>query len=291
MRTVVFVNARSRQARKVISRLKQDLSDSQLEIIAYITSGSSRQFNAGLKTLQQMAGLECVVIAGGDGTIAAVLNAIADRTGLRVGVLALGTSNTFARSLGIPLDYSEAVALVKAGRTKGVALGKVNERVFVNSAAIGLSAVMADNISDRTKRYFGIIAYTLSGAKQLLTHRPFDCVLETPEKTYRFRTHEVYIANGPFHGGMPIDEHTSVYKGSLTFVVLGTDASRWQYTKSQLLLLLGRSRIDKRTVKISARQATITTTPKRPVHTDGEITTRTPAVFEIKPKAVTVFVP
>lgn len=291
MRTVVFMNTRSRRTRKVMDRLKEDLADSQFEFVAFITCSSSGRFKAGLERLRQTTGLECVIIAGGDGTIAAVINAVKDLPRLRVGILPLGTANTFARSLGVPLNYSDAIAIVKAGRAKQVALGRVNDNVFVSSAAIGLSAVTLGRISNRTKRYFGIIAYLISGIKVLLTHRPFQCTLETPEKTYRFKTHEVFIANGPYHGNMPIDEHTSVYKDYLTFVAVGTEANRWQYTKSQLLLFLGRSHIDKGALKISARQATITTVPRRQVHADGEITTKTPAKFEIKPKAVTVFVP
>jgi len=291
MRTVVFVNGGSRQARRVLNRLKADLSDSQFNIVAFIKISPWRRFSTGLRNLREVTRLDCVIIAGGDGTIAGVLNVLSRRQNLRVGLVPLGTGNSFARSLGLPLEYEEAVATIKAGRTRQANLGAINGQVFINAAAIGLSAASAHRISDRTKRRLGRLAYFFSGAMVLLHHRPFSCVLKTPRKTYRFRTHELLITNGSFHGGKIVDHHTTVYKDYLTFTALGSDKSRWQYIKSQWHIRRGRQREDGQLFNVSAASASVTTTPRRLVHADGEIITRTPAKFQIKPHAITVFIP
>lgn len=290
MRTVVFINSQSRQSRRVIDRLKADLADSQFNIVAFIKIGPFRRFSTGLQNLRQQKNIECIIIAGGDGTIAGVVNVLLKRK-VKVGLLPLGTGNSFTRSLGIPLDYEGALTVIKAGVTTQASLGSVNGQVFINAAAIGLSAVSAAQISDRSKRYLGRLSYALSGGKHLLRHRAFACEIKTARKIYNFRSHELLIMNGRFHGGKQVDHHTTVHKNYLTFTAIGTNKSRWNYLKSQWHIRRGRQVTENHLFNVSAAQATVTTTPRRHVHADGEIITRTPAAFKIKPKAITVFVP
>jgi diacylglycerol kinase (ATP) len=290
MRTVVFVNAGSRQTRRVLSNLKNDLADGQFNVMQVITVGPFRRFSTALRRLRECTRIDCVIIAGGDGTVAGVIHELSRRK-VKIGILPLGTGNSFARSLGLPLAYNEALAVIKAGKTQLASLGTVNGRIFVNAAAIGLSATTAHQISDVTKRYLGRLAYVISGARQLIFHKPFECVVETPKKTYRFKTHEIIVANGGYYGGKPVDNHTSAYKDYLTIVAIGPDTGRLRYILGELHLLTGKQKKSAYTIDISTRKAIITTTPRRPVHADGEIITKTPATFETKPKSISVFVP
>ena len=93
-------------------------------------------FGAGLD-LSGLAGEGPVIVAGGDGTVAAVARALA---GSRrpIGILPLGTFNNFARSLGLPTDLEAALAVVRSGRPRPVTLGMVNRVPFVEAAAVGL---------------------------------------------------------------------------------------------------------------------------------------------------------
>lgn len=292
MRTAVFINIGSRQTRKVQKRIRYDLEKSQLNIVEVITVGPRRRFSTGVRRLKQLKRLNCVIIAGGDGTIAGVLNEIKLRADLTIGLLPLGTGNSFARSLGVPLTYEEALAVIMAGQSRATALGAINGRLFINAAAIGLSATTASQISDTTKRYFGRLAYLLSGSRQLLTHRSFRCIIRTAGETHEFDTHELLIVNGAYYGSRRVDHHTSVYKDYLTFVALGTDESRIRYALNHIRLLWGkRSKEDQHIFSISAQKATITTCPRRRIHADGEVISRTPAEVKIRPKAVYVFTP
>jgi diacylglycerol kinase (ATP) len=291
MRTAVFINAGSRRTRRVLDRIKYDLADSQYEIVGFVTVGSFRRFSTGLKRLGRLKDIECVIVAGGDGTIAGVLNDLDLTKNPIVGILPLGTGNSFARSLGLPLEYAEAMAVIKSAHTRQTALAGADGRIFVNAAAIGMSARTAMHISDMTKRYFGRLAYFISGSRQLLLHRPFKCTVMTAKKTYEFTTHELLVVNGAYYGARRMDNHTSVYKNYLTFVALGTDKSRIKYILSHLGVLLGRQIRGVQPLSFSTQTATVTTTPRRLIHADGEVIGKTPATFAIKPKAVTVLVP
>ena len=78
-----------------------------------------------------------VVAGGGDGTVSAVASVLAG-TPTPLGVLPLGTLNHFAKDAGIPLDLQEAARTIAAGCTRRVDVGRVNDRIFMNNASIGV---------------------------------------------------------------------------------------------------------------------------------------------------------
>jgi YegS/Rv2252/BmrU family lipid kinase len=90
------------------------------------------------------AGGRTVVVAGGDGSIHAVVNALHKRRELEGATLALlpmGTGNDFARGNNIPLDIEDAARLVLTGRARPVDL-LVDEtgNIVVNNVHVGTGA-------------------------------------------------------------------------------------------------------------------------------------------------------
>ena len=121
------------------------------------------------------AGVERLVVAGGDGTLSEVAGGLLG-AGLGeyadIGVLPLGTGSDYARSLGVPRDLDAALACIAAGTPRRVDAGRAafrgsrgDERVawFVNVASFGISS-MVDEIVSRTPRLFGETAAFLFGA-------------------------------------------------------------------------------------------------------------------------------
>ncbi len=94
-----------------------------------------------------------IVVAGGDGSMHAVISALHRRNELRgatVGLLPLGTGNDLARGLGIPLDIEEAARVLVTGspRPMDLIVDEVGE-VVVNSVHVGAGA----NASRRGQRW------------------------------------------------------------------------------------------------------------------------------------------
>jgi diacylglycerol kinase (ATP) len=92
----------------------------------------------------QRAGSRRIVVAGGDGSLHAVVAALYRRHDLGsavVGLLPLGTGNDFARTLGIPLDLEEAAQLILAGEVRPMDL-IVDElgEIVVNNVHVGAGA-------------------------------------------------------------------------------------------------------------------------------------------------------
>src|SRR5919112_2942150 len=73
---------------------------------------------------EQAGGIDRVIVAGGDGTLNAVLQVLVG-TGLPLGIIPLGTANNLARTLQIPTSLQEAAELASHGARRAIDLGWV----------------------------------------------------------------------------------------------------------------------------------------------------------------------
>jgi diacylglycerol kinase (ATP) len=108
------------------------------------------------------AGSRRIVVAGGDGSLHAVVAALHrrhDLDGRTLGLLPLGTGNDFARSAGIPLDVTEAANLVLDGsaRPMDLVVDELGE-VVVNNVHLGASALASRRGAD-WKSVLGLVGY------------------------------------------------------------------------------------------------------------------------------------
>ena len=98
-------------------------------------------------------GADAVVVLGGDGTLNEAANGLVG-TDTALGVLPGGSTNVFARTLGLPdepIDAAEAVlAALEDGGTERVGLGAVNNRYFLFHVGIGFDAAVVERVERRS---------------------------------------------------------------------------------------------------------------------------------------------
>jgi diacylglycerol kinase (ATP) len=145
-----------------------------------------------------------LVVAGGDGSLHAVVAALARRNALgttTVGLIPLGTGNDFARGAGIPLDPAEAARLVLAGTPSMVDLLVDDDGgVVVNNVHTGAGAE-ASRAATRFKR-LGRLGYSLGAAVAALNPPTLRLkVTVDSEMLSDRRTLQVAIGNAPYVGG------------------------------------------------------------------------------------------
>lgn len=140
----------------------QEQLDRCLEVLRERTSVEvARTSNPSeLDSVLQRVGSRRLVVAGGDGSMHAVIDALHRRNQLSevvIGLIPLGTGNDFARANKIPLDAAEAAKVIVHGRTREVDL-MVDELggVVVNNVHVGAGA-QASRRGARWKKRLGSI--------------------------------------------------------------------------------------------------------------------------------------
>lgn len=146
-----------------------------------------------------------VVIAGGDGTLNAVVNAVR-RLALNVplGLIPMGTGNDFARGAGVPLQPEEAAHVIVDRRRQPVDLMVTPDGIaVVNSVHLGVGA-QASHAARAFKPVLGRLGYAMgtmvAGLRPSSLHVKVtvDGVTVTQTKE---RLAQVAVGNGPSVGG------------------------------------------------------------------------------------------
>jgi diacylglycerol kinase (ATP) len=234
--------------------------------------------------------VDLIIVGGGDGTINAAARGVYE-AGLPMGILPMGTANDLARTLDIPLALDQAAEIIIAGHTRLIDLGDVNGFPFFNVATIGLGADLASGLTADAKRRWGRLGYALEAFKVLLAARPFSAKIVTKGKERRVKTFQIAVGNGRHYGGGTIiEESASIEDGTLDLYSLEMD-NVWKFA---LMLSAFRKGTHGAWDEVQTERCVefdIHTRHPRPVNTDGDIVTHTPAHFRIRPKAISVFAP
>jgi YegS/Rv2252/BmrU family lipid kinase len=235
-------------------------------------------------------GVDRVVLGGGDGTLNAGIPGLL-QCGLPLGILPLGTANDLARSLGIPLELEAAARVIAEQAPHPVDLGEVNGHKYFNVASIGFSAELAGTLKADAKRRWGKLGYAIAAFGLLRRARPFTATLIHDGKVERVKTIQVSVGNGRHYGGgLTVAEAARPDDGMLD--VYSLEVEHWWRLVALIPWLRsgtqGRWR-DVRAFRTTALE--LRTRRPRPINTDGELTTTTPAVFRLHPAALRIFAP
>lgn len=229
------------------------------------------------------------VIGGGDGTISCLVDELVGANSV-LGVLPLGTANSFARTLGIPLDLEGAVEVLRSGTPKRIDLGMIDGDYFANCAAIGLSPLIAESIPHGLKRYLGRVGYVSWAALQFARFRPFKLVIETEEGEKRFDALEVRIANGPYHGGTWLVDEAAPDTGRIVIQVV-EGKNRARLLRNWGAAIVGSRLRHADTVVYEGEAIRFRTDPPLPISIDGEVLAHSPATARIAHGVIEVMAP
>lgn len=287
-RAVLVVNTLSRRGRRAASLAEQLLRARGLTLTDVVLLSSRPDVASVIENVLATAP-DLLVVGGGDGTLSRVAGPLAYQDTV-LGLLPLGTTNNFARNVGIPQDLAGAVEVIANGKVADVDLGRAGDRLFTNVAGIGLSATVATTVTPRLKRSLGRTAYTLSGAAALPRHQAFTADIEADGATLRVRTHQLVIANGGYHGGTRIGDDVTIDDRTLGLFWLG-DTSRARFLVDLGLFILAPGRISYGPRFRSATRLTVHTEPALPVELDGEPGGTTPVELSVAAEALKILVP
>lgn len=175
-------------------------------------------------------GADTVLVAGGDGTVRAVSEAMSG-SGVPLAIVPSGTGNLLARNLRLPLTEPDAmVRAVFDGDRLAMDVGWTElsrpdgttaEHAFVVMGGIGLDAAMIANTNPQLKKTVGWVAYVDGAARALPYAKPFRVVYELPgHRLHSSRVQSVLFANcGKLPAGLDLIPEASIADGALDIVI------------------------------------------------------------------------
>lgn len=284
---LLLINLRSKQGLLRFGEAVASFNDLGIQYII----GQVREAEDFTRCIQRYQDrVSAVVIGGGDGTLNVAVDALVE-TGLPLGILPLGTANDLARTLNLPQTLPEACQVIAQEHRQRIDLGRVNGKYFFNVASCGLSIKITQELSGKLKQRWGVLAYAIAAIRTIATARRFTAVIQVDDGVAMTRRSlQIAVGNGRYYGGgLTIVEDAAIDDQRLDLYSL--EIPHWWHIFFLLPALktgrfndrIGISRWEGKQIKVWTR------TPKR-VNTDGEITTKTPALFELIPNALEVFV-
>jgi YegS/Rv2252/BmrU family lipid kinase len=135
------------------------------EVTAYPTQ---RAHDGLYKTRSYLEDYDLVVCSGGDGTLSEVVNGMVSREKKApIGYIPAGTTNDFAKSMGIPRNMLKAADIAVNGLAFRRDIGQFNDKFFIYVAAFGIFTDVPYETDQDIKNVIGQLAYVLEGIKKV----------------------------------------------------------------------------------------------------------------------------
>ena len=173
---------------------------------------------------------ETIVVVGGDGTINEVVNGLfASRCEHfpRIGIIPLGSSNDFSKSVGIPQDLTEACQTVVTGTARDVDVGRAGSRYFCTASCLGYFAEIAAR-SLRMRRFGGSLRYTLPALaviREMASGWRMNVVADG--KTFHGVYAVLLVGNAPRFGGLTMLPNAHLNDGLFDCLLIEM-AGKWE---------------------------------------------------------------
>jgi diacylglycerol kinase family enzyme len=224
-----------------------------------------------------------IIVAGGDGTIGWVVRRLAD-TKHPLGILSMGTFNNFAKSLKLPTTTDAAIRVVKTGKPRPITLGRLNGKIFLEAAAIGLFGETIAAGESAKDRAFGAFADDL---RHVVEARPFTYELTGDIRGSGTAMSLVLINTTSIGSQMPVSDKTP--EDPYLELSVHAGATRRDIVKR----VLARAVLSKHSEEglgqvFKFRRLEVTTRPKVRIYADNAQLGRTPATITAELSALRV---
>ena len=285
---ILIVNAMSRNGADVFDEACAKLELAGVELIEAHAVTKPDQMDQVV--IDAIAKAPMVIIGGGDGSLSSNVDHFVGQDTV-FAVLPLGTANSFAKTLCLPIDLDGAIDVIAHGERKRIDLGLIGDDYFVNAAALGLSPLIADTVPHNLKRYLGMVGYLLWAVRCAVRFRPFRLRVTLDDGTLvKAWATEARIANGTHHGGVEMVESQELDSGEIVIQAV-TGKSVFGLAWSWFSTLFKLRHRAQTTTEWRGKSLKLEARPRQKISIDGEIAARTPVTVCVAKGAIEVAAP
>lgn len=219
----------NKKKKRFLIMLKSFMEEKRIDFSYEYTSKDKGAESIARKSIKH--GYEIIVACGGDGTIREILNGIYG-TNAVLGILPLGTSNDFAKQIGLKNLKKAKVVLFNGRKRKiDIALAEFisktgNKRIyFCSTSGVGFDANIL-KLNERRwflnlKKLIGNIIYPLAGLLLVFSYKPNNVELEFHGKRINLKLLMLNVNFVKSMAGMKVTKNANLNNGVLDIFIVG----------------------------------------------------------------------
>ncbi|MEN8184555.1 MAG: diacylglycerol kinase family protein [Myxococcota bacterium] len=281
MKILIVANPISggRQGSRRVQQLVDALSERGASVELHWTTGPGDALERA-RSLE--AGVERLVVAGGDGTLNEVLNGLVDPGRIPVAQLPLGTANLLGHEFHLPRRADRVAEMVLDGGARHLDVGLVGDRRFLAVVSCGFDAMVVAAIQRTRSGSLGYRGYLAPIARALLDYRPPKLRVSIDGLRPR-RAALVVVSNVRNYGGLfSVTDRANAQSGVLD-VCIFPEASLPRLLRYLVAGLAHRISQLPEVVYRTGRTIAIESDEPTPVQIDGDPWGTTPVHIELAP--------
>ncbi len=189
--------------RKWMPLVEEKLNEADFDV-TLVSSTSKPKSILKLAKKAAESGVSAIIAAGGDGTVNEVVNGIMQSSKRPVlGILPMGTTNDYARALGVNKDPLEALNSIINRETVGIDIGKANQdEFFINNVAAGKITEITYAVPEAKKNRYGRLAYLFDGLKMLPNLKATPVEITFDDERFKGQMLICFVSNSHTVGGL-----------------------------------------------------------------------------------------
>lgn len=277
---IIYNPTSGREAfKKELVEVLRRFEEAGYETSAHATTGEGDATNAAKYAVNRK--FDLIAAAGGDGTINEVLHGIAEQEYRpKLAIIPVGTTNDFARALGIPRDPLKAVDVILEHHIRKLDIGKVNNQYFMNIAGGGKLTELTYEVPIKLKTMLGQLAYYLKGIEMLPSLKPTKVQIEYDGKWFEDEIMLFLVSNTNSVGGFEkIAPAARMDDGYFDLIIL-KKTNLAELVRIATLATRGAHLEDKNIFYTKANRIKVYTEEKMQLNIDGEYGGLLPGEFE-----------
>ncbi|MCE2998051.1 MAG: diacylglycerol/lipid kinase family protein [Cyclobacteriaceae bacterium] len=244
---------------------------------------------------------DCILSAGGDGTLNQVLNGMlsANHPHLpHLAILPLGSGNDFAGSCGLKEDVHQLTSLLDKNAPIATDVGKIicgdssgerTQKYFMNVASVGMGPTTVLQM-EKLPRWLGSdLRYLAAILHTFFTHRPTDLSIKTDSWSWNGKARVWAMANGQSFGNRIYIAPQSKSNDGIFDTFLASDVPLLTFLIYLQKLKGKRKLADSKIQYNQGRDFEISSSQNLAIEADGEIQGYLPAQITVLPDRVKIY--
>ncbi|WP_054955661.1 diacylglycerol kinase [Paenibacillus dakarensis] len=277
------------EMKRRLADVLQRLDSAGIETSCHATTCEGDATLAATEAVER--GYDLIIAAGGDGTLNEVINGMAEKENIPpLGVFPVGTTNDFARALGIPRNWEDYCDLVIQDKTRPIDVGKANDRYFINIAGGGTLTELTYEVPSKLKTMIGQLAYYLKGLEKMVSLAPQELIIKANgQETIHDEFMVFLIANSNSVGGFEKLAPGARIDDGLFDVIALKKCNLAEFVRVVSLAVRGEHLNDKKVIHFRTNYMEVVSPGPVQLNLDGEFGGVLPATFRNLPQHLRIF--